>query len=169
MQIKSHQRSVGLIWINVKKRESADLYPSMEALMFDTAMQLGRKVTGTVSGRWTQWRARRARLADLASCGAAEIDRIARDLHLTAGELKLLAGRDAGSADLLYVRLTALGMNAEKIRAAMPDVMRDMQRCCSGCLEKERCAHELENVPGAPAAYCPNSETLDALKMMKRH
>lgn len=135
--------------------------------MFDLAMRLGRSFTDAVCDRWAEWRARRARVAELAGCGTAEAGRIARDLHLPAGELKLLAGRDAGSADLLYVRLAALGMSAEKIQVTMPEVLRDMQRCCSGCTEKERCAHELENVPGAPMAYCPNSDTLDALKMMK--
>lgn len=137
--------------------------------MLDEAMRFGRSFIAIVSDRWAGWRARRAQLAELAGCGGAEIDRMARDLHLAADELKLLAGRDAGSADLLYTRLASLGMSAEKIQFAMPEVMRDLQRCCSGCAEKERCAHELENVPGAPAAYCPNSDTLDALKMMKCH
>ncbi len=92
---------------------------------------------------------------DLAHCESVEIDRIARDLHLPTDELRLLAGHDPGSADLLYARLTHLEIDVEKIRVAAPDVMRDMQRCCSGCVEKQRCAHELENVPAAAAAYWP--------------
>lgn len=139
------------------------------AVMLDEAMRFGRSFIAIVSDRWSGWRARRARLDELACCGGAEFDRIARDLHLPAEELKLLAGRDAGSADLLYRRLAALGMDAERIQAAMPEVMRDMQRCCSGCVEKGRCAHELDSVPGAPAEYCPNRDTLDALQTMKCH
>jgi hypothetical protein len=163
MQIKRERRSSGLICVNAKNRRSADL-SVVEEFMFEIAMRL-RSFTDAVSDRWAEWRARRARVAELAGCGTAEA--IARDLHLPAGELKLLAGRGAGSADLLYVRLAALGMSPERIQVTMPEVMRDMQRCCSGCTEKERCAHELDNVPGAPMAYCPNSDTLDALKMMK--
>jgi Family of unknown function (DUF6455) len=135
--------------------------------MRDAALRFGRSFAAIVSDRWAHWRARRAQATDLACCGAEEIDRIARDLQLPTGELKLLAGRDRESADLLYVRLASLGLNAEKVKTAAPDVMRDMQRCCSGCADKERCAHELENVPGAVADYCPNSDTLDALAMMK--
>ena len=127
-----------------------------------------QKITQALSERWKTWRANRTQAADLDCCGSTEIDRIARDLGLPADELKVLAGRDTSSADLLYVRLAALGMDVEKIKSTLPQVMRDMQRCCSDCDEKKRCAHDLESPEGSRMpAYCPNAETLAVLAVTK--
>jgi hypothetical protein len=43
--------------------------------------------------------------------------------------------------------------------------MRDLQRVCTVCGSKRRCAHELAKNPSDPAwqKYCPNATTLAAL------
>jgi hypothetical protein len=43
--------------------------------------------------------------------------------------------------------------------------MRDLQRLCISCSEKQRCAHELDVGSAAEhfRQYCPNAYTLDAL------
>lgn len=127
-----------------------------------------QRITEALSRRWNAWRATRAQGADLAYCDGAEVGRIAQDLGLSAEELKLLASRDPGSADLLYRRLALLGMDTAKIKAALPQVLRDMQRCCSECNQKGRCVHDLEAGTGPLMPdYCPNAETLAAVAIMK--
>jgi Family of unknown function (DUF6455) len=127
-----------------------------------------QKITEALSRRWNAWRATRTQGADLACCDGAEVDRMAQDLGLSPEELKLLASRDPGSADLLYRRLALLGMDAETIKATLPQVMRDMQRCCSDCAQKGRCVHDLDAGTGPRMPdYCPNAETLAAVAIMK--
>jgi hypothetical protein len=106
--------------------------------------------------------AKRARVNELADCDPSEMARVARDLGVSATELRLLASRDKTAADLLYRRLETLRLDPTSID---PALMRDLQRCCSICDSKQLCAHELEDKPKSAnwPKYCPNEYTIAAL------
>jgi len=111
------------------------------------------------------WRERTATLAGLAGCGDAETARIAHDLGLAAGELRVLAGKWPDAADLLRRRANVLGIDVVEIERTQQPVMRDMQRVCSICDNHRVCAHDLDRKSRSAAwrGYCPNAETLDAV------
>jgi hypothetical protein len=121
---------------------------------------------GRLGAWWRKRRERRATLADLAACSAAERGRLARDAGVAAGELQVLAGKWPDAADLLAPRLAMLGLDAAALGRTAPSVMRDLQRVCSVCSNQRVCAHDLarggyaDDVPG----YCANATTLDALR-----
>jgi len=73
--------------------------------------------------RWFRaWRRRRTRLAELASCGPAEVEHMARDLGMSRGELSVLAGKWPDAADLLSRRLEQVNLAAVE-----PQVLRDLE------------------------------------------
>ena len=113
---------------------------------------------------WT----RTATTNELAACGAAEVERIAHDLGISAADLYSLASRDKTAADLLNRRLASLQLDPTSVD---PAVMRDLQRCCSNCDSKQLCAHELEDKPKAASwpKYCPNEETIAYLTTKPTH
>jgi hypothetical protein len=104
-------------------------------------------------------------MADLDSCGSAEMERIARDVGVSGADLSILAGKWPDAADLLYSRMNEIKLDRMEITHADPQVMRDLQRVCTVCGSKRRCEHELANNPSDPAwqKYCPNTTTLLAL------
>jgi hypothetical protein len=112
-------------------------------------------------GRWFQdWSRRRKRLAELASCGPAEVEHMARDLGMSRGELSVLAGKWPDSADLLSRRLEQVNLAGVE-----PQVLRDLERVCTLCGSKRKCEYDLTIHPSHPAwtGYCPNAPTISAL------
>jgi hypothetical protein len=112
-------------------------------------------------GRWFQERTlRRTTLAELQSCGPAEMERMARDLGMSQGELSVLAGKWPDSADLLSRRLQQV-----KLARVEPQVLRDLERVCTLCGSKRKCEHDLAIHPANSAwtGYCPNAPTISAL------
>jgi len=114
---------------------------------------------------WRSWNGRRKAMADLDSCGPAEMDRIARDVGVSGADLSILAGKWPDAADLLYWRMNEIKLDRMEVTHADPQVMRDLQRVCTVCGSKRRCEHELAKNPSDPAwqKYCPNATTLLAL------
>ena len=114
---------------------------------------------------WQRWNGRRRAMADLNSCGSAEMERIARDVGVSGADLSILAGKWPDAADLLYWRMNEIKLDRMEITHADPQVMRDLQRVCTICGSKRRCEHQLANNPSDPAwqKYCPNATTLLAL------
>ena len=112
--------------------------------------------------------ARRAAVKELANCDASEVARIAQDLGISAADLRVLASRDKTAADLLYRRLETLRLDPTSVD---PALMRDLQRCCSNCISKQLCAHELEDRPKGASwpKYCPNEETIASLTTKPIH
>ena len=111
--------------------------------------------------RWFRaWRRRRTRLAELASCGPAEVEHMARDLGMSRGELSVLAGKWPDSADLLSRRLEQVNLAAVE-----PQVLRDLERVCTLCGSKRKCEYDLTIHPANPTwtEYCPNAPTIGAL------
>ena len=114
------------------------------------------------------WRRRaesRKSLSDLDAFGPGEMARMARDVGVSAADLRTLAAHCSDAADLLERRLETLGLSAEEIARAAPAELRDMERLCTLCGSKHRCAHDLATDPDDPAwrQYCPNTQTLGAL------
>jgi hypothetical protein len=114
---------------------------------------------------WRNWTAARANVANLDCCGAEQTERIARDVGVSAPELRALAGKWPDSADLLNRRLAVLELDPVEIRRTEPQVLRDLQRVCTMCASGRQCTHDLARDPSDPAwrEYCPNVTTLDAV------
>jgi CelD/BcsL family acetyltransferase involved in cellulose biosynthesis len=95
---------------------------------------------------------------------ASEVEAIARDLNLSADELNALAQSVPTSLKPLKQRLAYAGTSERELAASDCAVLRDLQRVCSQCSAKARCAADLEQGRRAgPAKYCPNEQTLRAL------
>jgi hypothetical protein len=119
-----------------------------------------------IAEAWRSWREKRAHIREIAGLDHAEFERIAQDLHLTSEEFRHLAQRDRHSADLLLRRMAVLHLESQAIRKQFPDVMRDLQKCCSLCEQTSVCRRDLDNeeLGSNWRAYCPNSGTLLSLK-----
>lgn len=118
-----------------------------------------------IAERWRSWRERNRTLADLAACRDDEVARIAADVGISPGELRELATHNRHDADLLGERMQALRLDVEAVANEQPTVMRELQRLCTVCEQKGRCAHDLMRDPGDPSwkEYCPNAATLTEL------
>jgi hypothetical protein len=113
--------------------------------------------------RFLSWRANRGRLTELDDLQEGDLTRIAADIGVSPAELRSLAATGTDSADLLPRRLASLGLDDEEIAGATPGLVRDMERVCSFCGSKRRCAHDLDLVGPPLPAYCPNAGTLREL------
>jgi hypothetical protein len=113
---------------------------------------------------WQNWKHRRNALAELACCGS-EVENVARDVGVTPGELRVLAAKRPDAASLLYPRLASLKLDADRIAVTDGAVLQDLQRLCTACKSKSRCARDLADHASTPdwEAYCPNADTLRAL------
>ena len=68
---------------------------------------------------------------------------MAQDVGMDALTLRALAARGPDAADLLPGRLAGLGLDADQIGYHEPGVLRDLERVCSFCGQKQRCARDL--------------------------
>jgi hypothetical protein len=98
-------------------------------------------------------------------CSPDEVRQIAKELGISANELREVADKGPRAADLLTKMLVALDLDPAVLAKADPATLRDMQRLCSACEQKGRC--EREFAAGKAAAhfhdFCPNAFTIDAL------
>lgn len=103
-------------------------------------------------------------------CRPDDVMQIAKDLGVTASELRALAAKGPGAADLLEKMLVALGVDPQSLAKTNPAVMRDLQRLCIVCSKKGRCEHQLADGTVAEHfhEFCPNAFTLDALLKQKQ-
>ncbi len=124
-------------------------------------------LTTSVWRRCRDWLGQRSSL-DPAYCPQEEIERMASDLRMPATELFSASRRGAKSAELLRRRLTALDLDPREISRTEPGAMRDLQRCCTLCGSRGRCARDLSRNASTPTwqSYCPNAGTLAALDAM---
>jgi hypothetical protein len=100
---------------------------------------------------------------------ADEVERMAHDIGLSGGELRDLAAKGSDGADLLYARMSALGVTAADIDRMAFGLTRDLEKDCACCCSKEQCAGDLAKQPDAPGwmAYCANAATLEAASRVK--
>jgi hypothetical protein len=102
----------------------------------------------------------------LDECDGYELACIAKDVGLSASELRSMVRLGPDAASLLLDRMTALRLDAEAAAKNGYSTMRDLQRLCSSCESKKRCKHDLALKRDDPEwlQYCPNSGTLAALR-----
>ena len=115
-----------------------------------------------IAGWCRRW-ASRSSCSGLEDCAPGDIDRIARDLGLTLGDLRALERTDEPL--LLPQMLAELHIEATGLARSEPAVLRDLHRVCSLCDCKRRCKMELAEGDAAATyeAFCPNALTLKAL------
>ncbi len=75
-------------------------------------------------------------LTELKCCGEEEVERIARDLGLSASDLHRLASLGPGSADLLLTEWATLDLGLDGV-SRIARTFQDLQRVCSLCESKE--------------------------------
>ena len=124
-----------------------------------------RSTLGVVLDWWLSTRDRWARMAELRELPPGELERVAADFGVTSAELLAASSRQQDAQGLLERRLAALKLDPEEIRKLSPLLLRDLQRTCSMCPERQRCKDDMELSPLAPGweSYCPNSGTLRTL------
>jgi hypothetical protein len=112
--------------------------------------------------RWRKWTNDGGKLQ---CCLEHDVERMARDIGVSKSELHRLVRRGAGAADLLLRRMAVLDLDPKEVRAAEPATFRDLQRVCSMCESKRRCARDMARdcTLAAWRDYCPNAATLQAL------
>jgi len=64
---------------------------------------------------WRDWIRAGSALAELKCCGEDEVERLAKDLGMSASELRGLASRGPHSADLLLQRMAALDLDRNEV------------------------------------------------------
>jgi hypothetical protein len=136
-----------------------------------SVLSLPRGWIEVLGDRWRRWRETVVNRIDIDKFSAAELARLARDIGLDSAEFKKLAARDSHSADLLLRHMAALRLEFAAIKAKYPEVIRDLQRCCTICDNKAQCERSLEGNQslGEALDYCPNKDTLSVLKSDKCH
>jgi len=117
---------------------------------------------GPIAEWWRRRAAIRENLTDLNAFGPEDMARMAQDVGISASDLRALATHCTDAADLLDRRLAALGIDSGQLAQAGLAELRDMQRLCTTCQSKGRCAHDLVDDPDDPVwrQYCPNEEAL---------
>lgn len=112
------------------------------------------------------WFAAGRRRSELNRIDASELNRIAGDAGVSAGELGELVAEGTEAASLLPRRLHAESMDMNEIVQSEPATLRDMQRVCSHCGHHTRCEFDLDRDPADTAwqTYCPNVQTMRALQ-----
>jgi Family of unknown function (DUF6455) len=102
---------------------------------------------------------------ELGQCSQEDVMRIAKDLGVPVSDLRGLAAKGPGAANLLQKMLLALSVDPQALAKSDPAVMQDLQRLCIMCSQKGRCQHELAAGTAAEhfREFCPNSYTLEAL------
>jgi hypothetical protein len=118
---------------------------------------------------WRNWRQAQANRAELDRCGIDETRTIARDVGVTVPDLYGLAEHRPEDAQLLPRRMAALDLDPSQVARSAPVALRDLQRLCTMCQSKGRCARDLASDPasGEWRDYCPNVTTFDALQAEK--
>jgi hypothetical protein len=117
---------------------------------------------------WCRARIKGESESEFACCCDAEIERMAKDIRMSASELRAAARRAPNSADLLPRRMAALDLDPDEVSRIETAAFRDLQRVCTFCKSHRRCARDfVRNAPiEAWERYCPNTDTLAALNAM---
>jgi hypothetical protein len=104
--------------------------------------------------------------ANLDALGPDELARVAQDVGIPASDLRKLAQHCSDAADLLEYRIASLGLNASDLAHDAPAQLHDMERLCTMCAHKGRCARDLAADASDPIwrRYCPNESTLSELQ-----
>ena len=122
-------------------------------------------VLGAISGWINRYRHLHGTTDELGHCTQDEVRQIAKDLGVSVNDLRGVAEKGPGAADVLQKLLLALSVDPNALAKSDPATMRDLQRVCVVCDRKGRCQEELAAGTAAEhfREFCPNAYTLDAL------
>jgi hypothetical protein len=128
-------------------------------------------VLDAVAGWINKYRQASSLYDEFERCSSEDVMQIAKDLGVPVSELRKLATKGPGAADLMKKMLIALRVDPHALVNTDPAVMRDLQRLCVVCSQKGRCEHELAKGTASEhfREFCPNAFTLDALFKQKNH
>jgi hypothetical protein len=103
--------------------------------------------------------------ASLADCGAEALERMAHDIGVSSAELDRLASCGPESGNLLARRMQVLDLDRKEVARVERATFQDLQRVCTMCDCKKRCARDLARDPTDASwkDYCLNAQTLTAL------
>lgn len=116
------------------------------------------------------WRQRLAVRAEIAAVDPDDLREILHDLNIEASALPTLVDPSGHSRVLLPAMLHRVGLDGPAIEARHPAVANDLRRVCAGCTVKGPCRRALEAGDSALRcmSFCPNAQTLDALRREMR-
>ena len=114
---------------------------------------------------WRRHAIARQNLAGLDAFDPDDMARMAHDVGLSAADLRALATHCSDAANLLDRRLEACGLSKEELAHTSAAELRDMERLCTTCESKGRCARDFDADPSDPVwlEYCPNHDTITQL------
>jgi hypothetical protein len=97
-----------------------------------------------------------------------EVEQMAKDAGLSPAELRRLVKQGPVTVDLLPRRMAALDLDRKEVSETAPATFQDMERVCSFCESRRRCARDLRRNPADPVwkDYCPNAQVFEALDAM---
>jgi hypothetical protein len=129
-------------------------------------------IVNVVARWWRNWTRARCNQFDLQDCNADEVKRIAQHLGISAAELRFIASYDPDRADLLRRRMAALHLEPGELARCEPITFRELQRRCTTCDSRGRCALDLADEFAGPTwqawrDYCPNATTLSMLSTLQ--
>lgn len=131
---------------------------------------LGRKSPSPIKAisQWLRDWARKSSARELRCCGEEEVERMARDIGMSASELRRIAALGPDSADPLLCRMAALDLDRKEVSQTESRTFQDLQRVCTMCNSKRRCKRDLAHDSDDPVwqDYCPNAATLMALNAL---
>jgi hypothetical protein len=118
--------------------------------------------------QWFRDWTRTGSVSELKCFGDEEVERIAKDVGVSASELRTLATFGPEAADLLLRRMAALDLDRKEVARIEPQTFQDLQRVCLMCENRRRCARDFapDSASEAWKDYCPNAATLIALNAL---
>lgn len=118
------------------------------------------RLAHSMAGAW--WRGRQHReWRDLDEAGR---ESRLRDLGLAGIDAPLFWSDGSSASDLLPRMMAVFGVDPMTPLVVGNGVKRDLERVCTLCPHKARCARVLDDAPAAEACgFCPNAGTLEAL------
>lgn len=126
---------------------------------------MARRLIESAMQRLREWGARRAYRALYVECGLVPAGLGAYGRGLAPAQELAAALRAPHKVDLLRLRLTALGLDADALGRSDPELMRDMRARCRLCDAKGSCTWDLAHDPagGSWRRYCENASALQTL------
>ncbi len=113
-----------------------------------------------------QWWRVQSYLRKLEALGPVARAELARDNAIPETDLRQLVSRRETDSALLPRLLKRLGIDPEQLARRQASLMRDMTIVCARCAMTRRCRSDLsqQDAPLRHARYCPNTETIRALR-----
>lgn len=124
-----------------------------------------RPVMEHLVDKFGEWLSHRRDLSELRQLDRSNFDEIARDLRVSPDDLETMVCKGPHATDELPKLLKALGIDESDLSRAQPLVLRDMQRVCAMCQDKNQCDRDLAAGSSAEhyRGYCLNADTIDGL------